>query len=93
MKELLLLIEMKNIFKEISAFTVVRLAILTWSASLLTLGYSGYLKEMDATFIASVFTSTLATFGVDAANKKSNSRLNKSVECDACRSKSSEEST
>ena len=79
--------------KNISAFTVVRLVILGWSATLLTLGYMSYLKKMDATFIASVFTSTLATFGVDAANKKSKASLDKSVDCDTCRTKSSEEST
>jgi len=79
--------------KNISAFTAVRLVILGWSATLLTLGYMDYLKKMDATFIASIFTSTLATFGVDAANKKSQSSLNKSVDCDTCRSKRSEEST
>ena len=79
--------------KNISAFTVVRLVILGWSATLLTLGYMDYLKKMDATFIASIFTSTLATFGVDAANKKSQTSLNKSVDCDPCRSKRSEEST
>jgi len=83
------MINMKNI----SAFTVVRLVILAWSAALLTFGYMDYLKKMDATFIASIFTSTLATFGVDAANKKSQSSLNKSVDCDTCRSKRSEEST
>jgi hypothetical protein len=79
--------------KNVSAFTIVRLVILGWSAALLTLGYMDYLKKMDATFIASVFTSTLATFGVDAANRKSNTRFNKSVDCDTCRSKSSNEST
>lgn len=79
--------------KNLSAFTVVRLIILGWSAALLTFGYMDYLKKMDATFIASVFTSTLATFGVDAANKKSQSSLNKSVDCDTCRTKRSEEST
>ena len=79
--------------KNISAFTVVRLVILAWSATLLTLGYMDYLKKMDATFIASVFTSTLATFGVDAANRKSQTSLDKSVDCDTCRSKRSEEST
>lgn len=79
--------------KDISAFTVVRLVILGWSAALLTLNYMDYLKKMDATFIASVFTSALATFGVDAANKKSKSSLDKSVECDTCRTKSSNSST
>ena len=79
--------------KNISAFTIVRLVILGWSAALLTLGYMDYLKKMDATFIASVFTSTLATFGVDAANRKSQTSLDKSVDCDTCRSKRSEETT
>ena len=79
--------------KNISAVTIVRLVILGWSASLLTLGYMDYLKKMDATFIASVFTSTLATFGVDAANRKSKTSLDKSVDCDTCGSKSSEKST
>ena len=79
--------------KNLSAFTVVRLIILGWSATLLTLGYMDYLKKMDATFIASVFTSTLATFGVDAANRKSKTSFDKSIDCDACRSKSSNETT
>lgn len=79
--------------KNVSAFTAVRLIILGWSATLLTLSYMDYLKNMDATFIASVFTSALATFGIDAANKKSKTSLDKSVDCDACRSKSSKEST
>jgi hypothetical protein len=79
--------------KNLSAFTVVRLIILAWSAALLTFGYMDYLKKMDATFIASVFTSTLATFGVDAANRKSKTSFDKSVDCDTCRSKSGEEST
>ena len=79
--------------KNLSAFTIVRLVILGWSATLLTLGYMDYLKKMDATFIASVFTSTLATFGVDAANRKSKSSLDKSIDRDTCGPKSSEEST
>jgi hypothetical protein len=79
--------------KNISSFTVIRLVILGWSATLLTLNYMDYLKKMDATFIASVFTSALATFGVDAANKKSKSSLDESVNCDTCRSRSSNKST
>ena len=58
--------------------TIVRLAVLTWSAGILTLNYveiPGYVQEqkIDPTFIASVFTGTLATFGVQAAGKKKNS--------------------
>ena len=57
--------------------TFVRLAVLVWSAGILTLAYVKLpeaLKipeqKLDPTFIASVFTGTLATFGVAAAGKK-----------------------
>ena len=55
--------------------TFVRLGILVWSAGILTLNYveiPGYKQEqkIDPTFIASVFTGTLATFGVQAGTKK-----------------------
>ena len=57
--------------------TVVRLAVLVWSAGILTLAYVKLPaafnipeQKLDPTFIASVFTGTLATFGVAAAGKK-----------------------
>ena len=59
--------------------TFVRLAVRVWSAGILTLAYvklpeSFKIPEqkLDPTFIASVFTGTLATFGVQAAGKKKN---------------------
>ena len=57
--------------------TIVRLAVLVWSAGILTLNYvkiPGYERgeRIDPTFIASVFTGTLATFGVAAGGKKKN---------------------
>ena len=59
--------------------TFVRLAVLTWSAGILTLAYVKLPEafkipeqKLDPTFIASVFTGTLATFGVQAAGKKKN---------------------
>ena len=59
--------------------TVVRLAVLVWSAGVLTLAYVKLPaafnipeQKLDPTFIASVFTGTLATFGVQAAGKKKN---------------------
>ena len=59
--------------------TFVRLAVLTWSAGILTLAYVKLPdafkipeQKLDPTFIASVFTGTLATFGVQAAGKKKN---------------------
>ena len=57
--------------------TIVRLAVLVWSAGILTLAYvklpaAFYIPEqkLDPTFIASVFTGTLATFGVQTGGKK-----------------------
>ena len=54
--------------------TFVRLGILIWSGGILTLNYVAIpnfpQKNIDPTFIASVFTGTLATFGVQAAGKK-----------------------
>tara|TARA_B100001093_G_scaffold209587_1_gene201279 strand:+ start:3646 stop:4053 length:408 start_codon:yes stop_codon:yes gene_type:complete len=59
--------------------TFVRLAVLVWSAGILTLAYvklpeSFKIPEqkLDPTFIASVFTGTLATFGVVGTGKKKN---------------------
>ena len=51
--------------------TFVRLGILVWSGGILTLTYVSIpgipQQKIDPTFIASVFTGTLATFGVQAA--------------------------
>ena len=54
--------------------TLVRVIILAWSGAILTLNYVSIPgvppKQIDPTFIASVFTGTLATFGVQTAKKK-----------------------
>jgi len=57
--------------------TFVRLSVLVWSAGILTLAYVKLPEafkipeqKLDPTFIASVFTGTLATFGVQAAGSK-----------------------
>ena len=55
--------------------TLIRVIVLIWSAGILTLNYvkiPGYERgeRIDPTFIASVFTGTLATFGVAAGGKK-----------------------
>ena len=57
--------------------TFVRLGILIWAGGILTLNYvqfPGLSKQdnIDPTFIASVFTGTLATFGVEAGQRKKN---------------------
>ena len=55
--------------------TLIRVIVLVWSAGILTLNYvkiPGYDagEKIDPTFIASVFTGTLATFGVQTSTKK-----------------------
>ena len=80
--------EKKNIFQKMkegiddkeeqldALSTMVRLGILIWSGTILTLAYIKLPpqlqipeQKLDPTFIASVFTGTLATFGVQAAKK------------------------
>ena len=48
---------------------VIRIAILSWSAALLTASYAGMLAKMDPTFIATVFTASAATFGINTMKK------------------------
>jgi hypothetical protein len=60
--------------KTISVTVAVKIFILFWSAALLTLGYAGKLTKMDPTFVAAVFTSTLASFGIDAQANRNNLR-------------------
>ena len=55
--------------------TFVRLGVMIWAGAILTLNYveiPGYKQEqkIDPTFIASVFTGVLATFGVQAGGNK-----------------------
>ena len=56
--------------------TFVRLGILVWSGGILTLNYVAIpnfpQKNIDPTFIASVFTGVLATFGIQTAKEKKN---------------------
>ena len=56
--------------------TFVRLGILVWAGGILTLNYVTFpgmteQDKIDPTFIASVFTGVLATFGVEAGKKGS----------------------
>ena len=60
--------------------TFVRLGILVWSGGILTLNYvtiPGFPQgKIDPTFIASVFTGVLATFGVQTAKSKNGNGSN-----------------
>ena len=60
----------KNLRDNVCMVAVVRMAVLIWSAGMLTLGYMGVMNKMDPTFVAAVFTSTLSTFGIDAQRKR-----------------------
>jgi len=55
--------------KEKTMGTIIRVAILSWSAALLTASYGGVLQKFDPTFIATVFTACAATFGVNTMKK------------------------
>ena len=55
--------------KEKTMSQVIRVAILSWSAALLTASYAGMLAKMDPTFIATVFTASAATFGINTMKK------------------------
>jgi len=48
---------------------LIRVCILGWSAALLTASYAGTLSKMDPTFIATVFTASAATFGINTMKK------------------------
>ena len=54
--------------------TMVRIGVLVWSGRILTLNYvtiPGMVQQkIDPTFIASVFTGVLASFGIQTASKK-----------------------
>ena len=54
--------------------TMVRITVLAWSGAILTLNYVSIpgvpQQKIDPTFIASVFTGVLASFGIQTASKK-----------------------
>ena len=54
--------------------SMIRLGVLVWSGGILTLNYVAIpgvpQQKIDPTFIASVFTGVLASFGIQTASKK-----------------------
>ena len=54
--------------------TMVRITVLAWAGGILTLNYVAIpgvpQQKIDPTFIASVFTGVLASFGIQTASKK-----------------------
>ena len=59
--------------------TFVRLGVLVWSGGILTLNYVAIPglsdDKIDPTFIASVFTGVLASFGIQTASKKADGTM------------------
>jgi len=52
---------------------IVKALVLVWSAGVLTASYMGMLQKMDPTFVASLLSGTLASYGIsrmDKDNKK-----------------------
>jgi len=58
----------------ISVADLVKCAVLLWSATLLTVSYLGFFPQMkmDNTFVASLLTGAMASFGIErkAANQQ-----------------------
>ena len=59
--------------------TMVRITVLGWSGAILTLNYVAIpgipQQKIDPTFIASVFTGVLASFGIQTASKKNDGTM------------------
>ena len=60
----------------VSVADLVKCAVLVWSATLLTVSYLGFFPQMkmDNTFVASLLTGAMASFGIE---RKSNGNGNK----------------
>ena len=65
--------------------TFVRLGVLVWSGGILTLNYVAIpgvpQQKIDPTFIASVFTGVLASFGIQTASKKGDGTMKMNGNC------------
>ena len=46
---------------------LVKMCVLFWSAGILTMSYLGHMQKMDPTFIASLLSGTLASYGIQRA--------------------------
>tara|TARA_Y100000361_G_scaffold153357_2_gene174955 strand:- start:74 stop:352 length:279 start_codon:yes stop_codon:yes gene_type:complete len=57
---------------------LVKCAVLVWSATLLTVSYLGFFPQMkmDNTFVASLLTGAMASFGIERKNNNGNGNGN-----------------
>lgn len=55
---------------------IVKTAVLTWSAALLTISYLGIYPQMkmDNTFVASLLTGAMASFGIERKSNGNNKK-------------------
>ena len=52
---------------------IVKALVLIWSAGVLTASYMGMLQKMDPTFVASLLSGTLASYGISRMDTKKTS--------------------
>ena len=60
----------------ISMADIIKTAVLTWSAALLTISYLGIYPQMkmDNTFVASLLTGAMASFGIERKSNGNNKK-------------------
>jgi hypothetical protein len=58
----------KNMFHNFFS-EIVKALVLVWSAGVLTASYMGMLQKMDPTFVASLLSGTLASYGISRVDK------------------------
>ena len=59
----------KGLFHEFFS-EIVKALVLVWSAGVLTASYMGMLQKMDPTFVASLLSGTLASYGISRVDNK-----------------------
>ena len=59
----------KGFFHEFSS-ELVKGLVLVWSAGVLTASYMGMLQKMDPTYVASLLSGTLASYGISRADQQ-----------------------
>lgn len=66
----------------ISMADIVKTAVLTWSAALLTISYLGIYPQMkmDNTFVASLLTGAMASFGIERKSNGNNKKKDISID-------------
>ena len=52
---------------------IAKALVLVWSAGVLTASYMGMLQKMDPTFVASLLSGTLASYGISRVDNKKKS--------------------